>query len=315
MAIDRLRVVDSHTEGEPTRTLVGTLAMPGDSVQAKAEAWRGRFDPLRRALCLEPRGWSAVVGCHVSEPTAEGCDYDVVFFNNVGVLGMCGHGTIGLLATLADEGRLRPGPVRLNTVAGVVEAELLEDGRARVANVPSWADRRVEGLEAPGLGPVSGWLAYGGNWFFLADPGAADVAGAPVSELLAVARAISRVLREAGTASACGHAPDHVELFGPPRRADADSLNFVLCPGGEFDRSPCGTGTSAKVAALATEGRLEPGRPWRQEGIAGGLFECTYQPFGDGKVLPTLAGRAWISAVAELRLDPSDPMLGGLAWS
>lgn len=306
--------MDSHTEGEPTRVVLDSLSLPGDSVQAKAEAWRGRLDSLRRALCLEPRGWSAVVGCHASPSTQAGCDFDAVFFNNVGVLGMCGHGTMGLAVTLADQGLLQPGPLRLNTVAGVVEAELHPDGRVAVANVPSWAEPPFE-FEAAGLGRVRGRTAYGGNWFFLVEPGVADVARAPVSELLSTARGLMRALREAGVRSSSGDVPDHLELFGPPRRTDADSLNFVLCPGGEFDRSPCGTGTSAKVAALAADGELEPGAVWRQEGIAGGMFECSYDRAVDGRVAPTVTGRAWVTAVAELRLDPSDPLINGLAWS
>lgn len=314
MLIDRLRVVDSHTEGEPTRVVLDDVGIPGDAVQAKAEAWRGRLDGLRRALCLEPRGWSAVVGCHASPPTREGCDYDVVFFNNVGVLGMCGHGTIGLAATLADQRLLQPGPLRLNTVAGVVEAVLHKDGSVSVANVPSWAEPAVE-FDADGFGTVRGRMAYGGNWFFLADPGVVNVAATPVSELLSAARGLMLAVHANGVRSAGGDKPDHLELIGPPRRTDADSLNFVLCPGGEFDRSPCGTGTSAKVAALAADGALAPGVAWRQEGIAGGLFECHYSEMEGGKVAPTVTGRAWVTAVAELRLDLDDPLIGGLSWS
>lgn len=315
MALERVRVVDSHTEGEPTRVLLETLAFSGQGIQAKAEAWRSRYDSLRRALCLEPRGWDAVVGCHVSEPTLEGCDCDAVFFNNVGVLGMCGHGTIGLAATLRHVGRAGADLLRVNTPAGVVEARFRGGPSVAVRNVPAWRDRRVEGLEVPGLGAVTGSFAYGGNWFFLVEHGGPDVASAKVSELTAAACRILDALDGQAVRASDGSRADHVELFGPARRADADSLNFVLCPGRMFDRSPCGTGTSAKLACLAAEGRLAPGKVWRQEGIAGGVFRASYAPGEDGRVVPTIEGGAWVTAEATVVLGPDDPMIGGLEWS
>lgn len=313
--IERLRVVDSHTLGEPTRVLLEGPEVPGDRIEVKAEAWTGRLDGLRRAICLEPRGWEAIVGCHVSAPSREGCDHDVVFFNNVGTIGMCGHGTMGLAVTLAHTGRLQPGPLRINTVVGPVECELLDRNTCSVRNVPSRFDRMVEGLTVKGLGSVSGKIAYGGNWFFLVDREFEDLARTPVSELSSLASAVMDALDAGSVRSSCGARIDHIELFGPPTRPDADSMNFVLCPGRAFDRSPCGTGTSAKLACLAHAGALAPGSSWRQQGIAGGVFEATYEMGDKGAILPTIRGRAWVTAEATLVFDPTDEMYGGLAWS
>lgn len=313
--IERLRAIDSHTLGEPTRTLVDGPFIEADRIEAKAEAWTGRLDGLRRAVCLEPRGWEAIVGCHVSSPTRDDCDFDVVFFNNVGTIGMCGHGTIGLAVTLAHLGRIQPGELRINTVAGPVACRLRDRNTCEFRNVESWFDRTVENLPVSGLGRVSGSIAYGGNWFFLVEQPFDDIARRPVSELTDIAARVMDALDRDGIRASNGQRIDHIELFGPASSADADSMNFVLCPGRAFDRSPCGTGTSAKVACLAHQGKLNPLAEWRQQGIAGGVFTASYEWAEDGVVVPTVRGKAWVTAELDLVFDPDDEMRAGLAWS
>lgn len=313
--MEKLRAIDSHTVGEPTRVLIDGPEIPGDHIEAKAEAWAGRLDGLRRAVCLEPRGWEAIVGCHVSTSTRDDCDYDAVFFNNVGTIGMCGHGTIGLAVTLAHQGMARPGPLRINTVAGPVECNLLDKNTCSIRNVVSWFDREVEHLPVVGLGPVSGKIAYGGNWFFLVDHFFEDLAETPVSQLTSIASRVMDALDRDGIRATGGARIDHIELFGPPTRKDADSLNFVLCPGRAFDRSPCGTGTSAKIACLARTGEVSLGDVLRQQGIAGGVFDASYILAEDGGVIPTITGKAWVTAESVLCFDPTDEMRGGLAWA
>jgi 4-hydroxyproline epimerase len=308
---DRVEVVDSHTEGEPTRTVVAGWPQPEGRTMAERRGFLlERQDPLRQAVVCEPRGHDAVVGALLTPPVEPGSAAGVVFFNNAGALGMCGHGLIGVVRTLEHLGRLAPGAVLIDTPVGTVGAELEADGAVTIENVPAFCHARDVPVEVPGLGRVTGDVAWGGNWFFLTELPALrlDLANAPA--LTDAASRILAALRAQGVTGQDGAVIDHVELFGPPRRTDADSRNFVLCPGLAYDRSPCGTGTSAKMAVLAARGKLAPGERWRQEGLTGSLFEGWLEERAEGLV-PRVRGRAFVTGRTTLYFDPLDPFREG----
>jgi 4-hydroxyproline epimerase len=303
----RVAVVDSHTGGEPTRVVVtGCPDLGGGTVADRLPRFRDAFDTFRSAVVCEPRGSDVLVGALLCEPSAPSCAAGVIFFNNVGYLGMCGHGTIGLVATLAHLGRIAPGEHHIETPVGVVRTWRGEDGGVTVENVRSYRKARGVSINVPGYGPVTGDVAWGGNWFFLCDDHGQRLAIDNVAALTefagAVRRAVNREFPEV----------DHIELFGPPSGPYADGRNFVLCPGGAYDRSPCGTGTSAKIACLYADGKLGEGQVWRQEGILGSVFEATAMPADDGGIIPRITGRAYVTTEATLILDPDDPYCWGI---
>lgn len=308
---ERVEVVDSHTEGEPTRTVIEGWPPPEGRTMSERRAFvLERQDGLRQAVVCEPRGHDAIVGALLTPPVDPESAAGVVFFNNRGGLGMCGHGLIGVVRTLEHLGRLGPGAARIDTPVGTVGAELEADGAVTIENVPAFCHARDVRVEVPGLGCVTGDVAWGGNWFFLAElPGLPlDLANAPA--LTDAAARVLAALRKAGITGRDRAEIDHVELSGPPRRADADSRNFVLCPGLAYDRSPCGTGTSAKMAVLAARGRLAPGERWRQESLTGSLFEGWLEERG-GALVPRVRGRAFVTGRATLVFDPRDPFREG----
>src|SRR5262245_1095559 len=307
--MQKLRIVDSHTGGEPTRVVIdGFPDLGGGSLAARRERLAREFDRYRAACINEPRGSDVIVGALLVPPFEEGCTAGVIFFNNVGVIGMCGHGTIGLMVTLAYLGRIKPGEHRLDTPVGVVTATLGADGRVSVQNVPSWRRKKAAAVEVPGLGRVTGDIAWGGNWFFLSEDHGQALELANVERLTDASWRIRQAANTQGFPDV-----DHVELFGPAA-APARARNFVLCPGKAYDRSPCGTGTSAKLACLAADGKLAPGEPWVQESIVGSRFEASYEWLdrAAGKVSPRIAGSAHITAEATLVLDERDPFCWGI---
>lgn len=309
---DCIRVVDSHTGGEPTRVVIaGGPALGGGPLAERREIFRGRFDEFRSAVVNEPRGSDVVVGALLVEPVDPGCTAGVIFFNNVGYLGMCVHGTIGLMVTLRHLGRIKPGRHRLEAPVGEVVATIDAAGRVQVENVPSY--RAAKGVQVPieGLGNIHGDVAWGGNWFFLVDDHGQKLELANVERLTDVAWRIRQALTRHGITGDDGGEIDHIELFGPPADPANHSRNFVLCPGKAYDRSPCGTGTSAKIACLLADGKVRSGEIWRQESILGSVFEAS-GVFADGRVLPTIAGTAHITAEATLLIDPADPWRMGI---
>ncbi len=310
---DRVFVVDSHTEGEPTRVVVEGWPQPAGRTMAerRASLLAGQ-DRLRQAVVCEPRGHDAIVGALLTPPVEPGSAAGVIFFNNAGTLGMCGHGTIGVVRTLEHLGRLAPGPVRIDTPVGTVAAELEAGGAVTIENVPAYCHARDVEVEVEELGRVRGDVAWGGNWFFLTELPAPPLDLACVAALTDATSRILSALRAGGIAGRDGAPIDHIELFGPPRRKDADSRNFVLCPGLAYDRSPCGTGTSAKMAVLAARGRLAPGQRWRQEGITGSLFEGWLEEKG-GVLVPRVRGHAFVTGRATLFFDPRDPFREGFS--
>jgi proline racemase len=267
-------------------------------------------DHLRQAVVCEPRGHDAVVGALLTPPVEPGSTVGVVFFNNAGALGMCGHGLIGVVRTLEHLGRLGPGSLRVDTPVGTVGAELDGEGAVTIENVPAYCHARDVAVEVPGLGRVTGDVAWGGNWFFLAELDEPPLELAHAAALTDVTSRILAALHAQGICGRDGAVIDHVELFGPPRRLDADSRNFVLCPGLAYDRSPCGTGTSAKLATLVARGTLAPGVRWRQESITGSLFEAWLEERG-GALVPRVRGRAFVTGRTTLFFDARDPFRGG----
>jgi proline racemase len=307
-AAQRIRVLDSHTGGEPTRlVLEGGPALGDGPLAERVARFRDKFDHYRAAIVNEPRGSDVMVGALLTPPHDPGCAFGVIFFNNVGYLGMCGHGTIGLVVSLAHLGRIQPGMVRIDTPVGPVEAELRADGRVAVANVPSHRAAAKVTVQVPGVGPVTGDVAWGGNWFFLVENHGLKLELANLPALLDYTQRVRLAV------NAQGHPEvDHVELFAPSATVGADSRNFVLCPGGAYDRSPCGTGTSAKLACLAADGKWAEGEEWVQESIVGSVFHGSYRQAKEGKILPTITGSAHVCGETTLLLDESDPFRWGI---
>jgi 4-hydroxyproline epimerase len=308
-----MRVIDSHTEGEPTRLIVeGGPLLGRGPLAARRRLFAEKYDHVRRFAINEPRGYDALVGALLCEPDNPTCAAGLIFFNNAGYLGMCGHGAIGAAITLAHLGRIGVGDHRFETPVGTIAITLTGKNAATIENVESYRHRKAVSVEVAGLGWVKGDIAWGGNWFFLTEaaPCALDVANIPA--LTGAAQAIHRALKAQGIAGADGAEIDHVEIFGPPRTAGANSRNFVLCPGGAYDRSPCGTGTSAKLACLAADGKLGPGERWVQESIIGSRFVASYRAGGSGGIIPSIGGRAFVCGEASLYRDADDPFRDGI---
>jgi 4-hydroxyproline epimerase len=302
--MERLKVIDSHTGGEPTRIIVeGGPDLGSGPLAARRERLQRDFDRYRSAAVNEPRGSDVIVGALLVEPVDPAASAGVIFFNNVGTIGMCGHGTIGLMVTLAHMGRIKPGAHRIETPVGTVVATLEANGEVTVENVPSWRSHKAVGVDVDGK-VVKGDIAWGGNWFFLVQ-----------EELTEIEALTERAWRIRRALNAQGHPDiDHVELFGPSKAAGASARSFVLCPGKAYDRSPCGTGTSAKLACLAADGKLAEGATWVQESIIGSTFSASYKWLdrAAGKVIPSIRGTAYITAESTLLLDERDPFCWGI---
>ncbi len=311
MTTQRAEVIDSHTGGEPTRVVVsGGPDLGRGDLAARRAVFRDQFDEFRSAVCCEPRGSDPMVGALLCEPVDPSSAAGVIFFNNVGYLNMCGHGTIGLLATLAHLGRVGPGTHRIETPVGTVEATLHGPNDVTVRNVPSYRAAKGVVVDVEGHGPVRGDVAWGGNWFFLVEDHGQSIELANLDRLTDFAWKVRQGLERQGVAGDDGGVIDHVELFGPS--SVADSKNFVLCPGRAYDRSPCGTGTSAKLACLAADGKLGEGQVWRQESLIGSIFEGSYAAMTDGRVVPDVRGTAYVTAEATLLIQADDPFRMGI---
>lgn len=273
------------------------------------ELFRREHDDLRSGMVREPRGHNAIVGALLCKPVDPDSAAGVIFFNNVGYLGMCGHGTIGLIKTLEYMGRLTAGKHKIETVVGTVEAELNSDGSVTITNVPSYRYKKGVAVGVPEYGKVVGDIAWGGNWFFLIGKHDLKIELGNLEALTDFTVAVRKALTQNNITGANGGEIDHIELFSPS--PTADSRNFVLCPGLEYDRSPCGTGTSAKLACLYADGKLRPGDTWRQESLIGSVFEGQVRVDGD-RVIPIIRGTASVTADIELILDENDPYRFGI---
>jgi 4-hydroxyproline epimerase len=332
----RIQILDSHTGGEPTRLVIDGFPQLGNgSMAERRRLLAERFDHWRAATMLEPRGNDVLVGALLCEPVDPAACAGVIFFNNSGYLGMCGHGTIGLVVSLAHLGRIQPGVHRIETPVGTVQATLHEDRSVSVRNVPAYRYRKDVSVEVPGHRTVTGDIAWGGNWFFLVAEHGQRIAGDNIDALTAYTWAVRQALDTQGIRGEDGGEVDHIELFAepePPKGSQpseeqpasddassstaasqqANSRNFVLCPGKAYDRSPCGTGTSAKLACLAADGKLQPGQIWRQASVIGSEFSASYERDGD-RIVPTIRGRAHLSAEATLLIEEDDPFAWGIS--
>jgi 4-hydroxyproline epimerase len=308
----RIRVIDSHTGGEPTRVVIdGGPDLGNGPLADRVHLLREKHDGFRSAVVNEPRGSDVLVGAMLVRPHDPTCAAGVIFFNNVGYLGMCGHGTIGLAVTLAHLGRIGAGQHRFETPVGVVRVSLEDANTVSFENVASYRHAKDVPVVVPGVGEIRGDVAWGGNWFFIVREHGQELSPRNAGRLTDFAMRVRSALWERGITGAQGGEIDHVELCGRPANPDNHARNFVLCPGGAYDRSPCGTGTSAKLACLVADGELKPGDVWRQESIIGSVFEGSVRSDGN-RIFPRIRGRAFVSAEATLLFDPGDPFRFGI---
>jgi 4-hydroxyproline epimerase len=310
----KIQVIDSHTGGEPTRIIISGGPDLGDGpLTQRVTRFREQFDEIRSAVVNEPRGSDVLVGGLLCQPTSSDFAAGVIYFNNAGFLGMCGHGTIGLMVTLKYLGLIDQGEHRIETPVGPILTGLSKGGTVSVRNVPSFRLHHNLTVDVPDYGTVVGDVAWGGNWFFLVKDSTEKLVVENAAQLTRVTLQIRAALAREGITAIDGAVVDHVELFGPAVDPNNNSRNFVLCPGSAYDRSPCGTGTSAKLACLAADGKLAPGEIWRQESIVGSVFECSYElSEGIPGVIPTIRGSAYICGESTLILDPNDPLCMGI---
>jgi proline racemase len=280
----------------------------GGSLVERRQHFAREFDRYRSAIINEPRGSDVIVGALLVEPHDKTCSVGVIYFNNVGVIGMCGHGTIGLTITLAHMGRIKAGEHRIDTPVGVVTASLDGEGQVTVQNVPSWRAHQGVAVEVAGLGSITGDIAWGGNWFFLVQEHGQALEPGNIERLTDVGWRIRQAVNAQGFPDV-----DHVELFGAGG-AGTSARSFVLCPGKAYDRSPCGTGTSAKLACLAADGKLGEGETWIQESIVGSRFSASYSWLdrASGRIAPRISGTAFITAESTLVLDERDAFCWGI---
>ena len=309
-----MHVIDSHTGGEPTRVILDGAPDLGNGPMAeRARRLATEHEEFYRSIMLEPRGQPAMVGALLVEPVDPTCVTGVIYFDVDAVLGMCGHGTIGLTVTLAHLGRIGQGTHRIETPAGVVTVELHDANTVTVTNIESRRVQRSVTLDVPAYGPVTGDLAYGGNWFFIVDPSPIPVCVGNIAKLTNKAVAI----REASIAQCIGgeqgEPVDHVIFQGTSSTDGVHSRNFVLCPDDNYDRSPCGTGSSARLACLAADGKLAPGEEIVQESVIGSTYRLSYQPGPNGGVIPSITGQAHVMAEAKLIFAENDRFKAGIA--
>lgn len=308
-----MRVIDSHTAGQPTRVIVeGGPDLGTGQLAEQRERLRMNFDRFRSAVVGEPRGSDALVGAVLCKPNDPTCTTGVIFFDNVRYLDMCGHAMIGVAVTLEYLGHIKSGPHRIETPVGVVTAELHPIGDISIRNVPSYRYKKDVVIDLNGAGRVTGDIAWGGSWFFLVNDHREELNPTRVGRLTEVARTIRRALAREGITGENGEEIDNVALFGAPHRNDANSKNFVLRSGKSYGRSPCGTATSAKLACLFEDGAIVEGQIWRQESIVGTIFDGAVKVI-EGKIVPTIRSTAYVTAESMLIVDERDPFCWGLS--
>lgn len=312
-----VHIIDSHTGGEPTRLVIsGSPDLGAGTLAERLRRFESEHDTLRSGIIDEPRGSDIVVGALLCPPEDPTSIAGVLFFNNAGYLGMCGHATIGLIVSLAHLGRIKTGTHQLDTPVGKVLATLNPDGSVSVRNVPSYRYRSAVEVYVPCYGTYQGDIAWGGNWFFLLADHEHALEYSNIPTLMHFTEQLKGALADQGIHGEQNAVIDHIELFAPSTTPGMDSRNFVLCPGGAYDRSPCGTGTSAKMACLAADGQLAPGAIWHQESIVGSSFTATYELTGsqdthNTHIIPTITGRAHICAESTLIFQDDDPFAWG----
>lgn len=309
----RMHIIDSHTGGEPTRVILDSGPNLGSGpLTNRAQILATEQKSFCHSIILEPRGQAAMVGALLVEPVDPECVTGVIFFDSDVVLGMCGHGTIGLTITLAHLGRIGIGSHKIETPVGVIEVFLSEHNTVTITNVESRRTCRAAEVEVEGLGTVIGDVAYGGNWFFIVEPSPIKIEAGNIRALTDAAIAIRTSTIEHDVVGDEGQPIDHVIFQGPSQDPKIHSRNFVLCPDDAYDRSPCGTGSSARLACLAADGRLDPGQEIVQESVIGSPYRISYQPGPNGGVIPMITGQAYIIADSTLFFDESDPFRNGI---
>lgn len=322
----RIEVIDTHTGGEPTRVITNSpVRFASKTLRQQRDEFQENFDDIRRAAICEPRGNDVIVGALLTAPENEGSTAGVIFFNNVGYLGMCGHGTMGVAVAMLSRGLIEFGAHKLDTPVGTVSFEIQADNSVTIENVASFRFKHKVALALPNGSTLHGDIAWGGNWFFICGDHGQCIEAANIPRLTDLCVSIRRQLEHFGITGAEGAEIDHIELVGSPVDPQlADSKNFVLCPGGAYDRSPCGTGTSAKLACLAADGKLAENATYRQEGIIGSVFEAEYSLAGDTHrshgdtheptrlIVPKITGSAFVNGESTLILDPRDPFCMGI---
>ncbi len=309
-----MHVIDSHTGGEPTRVILdGGPDLGSGSLAERARRLAVEHSTFYQSVLLEPRGQPAMVGALLVGPVDPTCVTGVIYFDADAVLGMCGHGTIGLAVTLAHLGRIDVGSHRIETPAGVVEVALSDANTVTVTNIESRRVHHAATVTVDGLGTVTGDVAYGGNWFFIVDPSPIPVEPSNIRQLTDAAIAIRDATIARNIGGEQGQPIDHVIFQDASPKENVQSRNFVLCPDDTYDRSPCGTGSSARLACLAAEGRLAPGEEIIQESVIGSPYRLSYQPGRNGGVIPTLTGQAWVMAETRLIFDENDPFKNGIS--
>ncbi|GAF62729.1 LOW QUALITY PROTEIN: 4-hydroxyproline epimerase [Psychrobacter sp. JCM 18903] len=329
------KIIDSHTGGEPTRMVYdGFPDLVGDTIQDKLQSFKQNFDHLRQSIILEPRGNDVLVGALLLPASHPKATAGVIFFNNAGYLGMCGHGTIGVIVSLAYQQKISAGVHWLETPVGLVKATLHDDGSCSVQNVPSYRYKKQVEVHVPELGLICGDIAWGGNWFFLVSEHGQDIQANNVEKLTQVTMQIKQALVAANITGENSSEIDHIELFADSDDTQVDSKNFVLCPGSAYDRSPCGTGTSAKLACLAADNKLAPEKLWQQQAssaayllavismylslilISTDLSTRLNNPAGAAypaqTIIPTICGHAYVCAETTLMVQEDDPFKWGI---
>lgn len=302
-----MHVIDSHTGGEPTRVILdGGPDLGSGPLAERAARLATEHREFYRSVVLEPRGQVAMVCALLVEPVDPDCVAGVIYFDAEAVLGMCGHGTIGLAATLAHMGRIGPGRHKIETPAGVVAVEVQDPNTVTVTNIESRRCATAVTVEIEGIGRITGDIAYGGNWFYIVDPSPIPVCSSNIDRMTEAALTMRKTL------NADGHEVDHVIFYGPAENPENHSRNFVLCPDNAYDRSPCGTGCSARLACLAAEGRLAEGQEIVQESVIGSTYRLSYRKGPNGGVIPSITGKAYIMAESKLIFHPEDPFRNGI---
>lgn len=311
-----MHVIDSHTEGEPTRVIVsGGPDLGSGSLAERAKTLATEHKEFYRSVVSEPYGQEAMVGVMLVEPVDPDCVAGVIYFDAAAVIGMCGHGTIGVAATLAHMGKIGVGTHKIETPVGVVEVTLSDANTVTVKNVESHRLHKDVELDIDGVGTVSGDIAYGGNWFFIVDESPTPVIPSNLRNLTETAIKIRHAIQEKQLTGTDGGILDHIVLYGPALTENGHSRNFVLCPDNAYDRSPCGTGSSARLACLAADGRLAPDEEILQESTIGSSYRLRYLPSKEGAVIPIITGQAFVTKEATLIINPNDPLKNGIRLS
>ncbi|REG83832.1 proline racemase family protein [Marinomonas pollencensis] len=308
-------VIDSHTEGEPTRVIVeGGPDLGSGPLSERAARLGSEFTDFYRSIVAEPYGQEAMVGALLTEPTNPECVAGVIYFDAAAVIGMCGHGTIGLAVTLAHLGKIGPGTHKIETPVGIVDVTLKDKNTVTVTNIDSYRSQKTVTVEVSGIGKVTGDIAYGGNWCFIIDHSPVPVIPSNIMALTEVGVAIREAIYAQGISGEEGGVIDHILFYGSPLNPNNHSRNFVLCPDNAYDRSPCGTGSSARLACLAADGLLQAGKQIYQESIIGSGYTLSYQasPKTHGAVVASITGSAFVTREAKLINNPTDPLRHGV---